>query len=176
MQTLKSLILILCNLVTIYANNAAGSYSYISGGRFNLATGDYTFIGSGYNNSVYGDYSSNLAGLSNIVNGYNSHMIGHYGINNADNSLTISLSPMCINNVEESVNICAKNGIIINGVSLSSELSKINESIQWLSEHHQNTSNYLISEINERHQRHNDSFDIVHSKIDGVLKGLLINL
>ena len=161
--------LIICQISTIYANNAVGAFSDIAGGRFNLASGDYTFIGSGFNNSVYGDYSSNLAGLSNIVSGYNSHIIGRYGVNNANNSLAISFSPVCVNNIEESVNICAKNGIFVNGVSLGDEITKINKSIQWLSEHHQNTSNYLISEINERHQLHNDTIYTVHNKLDSVL-------
>lgn len=112
-----------------YNNTASGIASFVGGGFANEASGDLAFVGGGEANTASGQCASIAGGSSNAVSGDSSAAIGLNAAVVHDHALVINLKPAapCNSKGDNTVNICAPNGVFVNGVELTGDRRQLRE-------------------------------------------------
>jgi hypothetical protein len=114
-----------------------GSGGFVGGGHFNTANGDWAFVGAGSSNLAQGHLSAVVGGAGNTANGQkavvlggsNSYATGAYSLafgQSADAfhnysgvlSFTRDDSDFCTSAGEDTLTVCADNGLYVNGVNM----------------------------------------------------------
>ena len=115
-----------------YNNTAVGIVSFVGGGSENEAYGDASFIGGGLANTASGECALIPGGYSNAVSGDNSVAMGKNAAVAHNHALVISLKPAatCNSKGDNTINICAPNGVFVNGVELAADRRQLREGVE----------------------------------------------
>jgi NADH:ubiquinone oxidoreductase subunit F (NADH-binding) len=121
-------------------NKATQAYAVVSGGLYNTAA-NYAVASGGKNHKALGQNAAITGGRWNTVSGADSVAIGSYGTAEDSNAAVLSFntntagctsnscSARCTSQGEGTVNICADNGLFVNGEDLMERLSAMEDLI-----------------------------------------------
>ena len=95
-----------------------------------MASGDAAAVSGGGSNTAQGDCAFVTGGVGNLVSGDDSVAIGLNAAVVHDHALVMNLKPLsaCNSKGDNTINICAPNGVFVNGVELTTSRRLLRDS------------------------------------------------